>query len=90
VLDGIRRWLDQPFDLRGMLTSRYTRKADENFDVELPWVSDGYLQTLGIPLLAGRYFVAADTATSQKVAIVNESFAGTQAGNHLRRAQKGL
>jgi hypothetical protein len=68
----------------------HTRKADENFDVELSWVSDGYLQTLGIPLLAGRYFVAADTATSQNVAIVNESFAGTQAGNHLRRAQKGL
>jgi hypothetical protein len=41
----------------------------------LPWVSDGYLQTLGVPLVAGRYFDPGDTATSPRVAIVNESFA---------------
>lgn len=51
-----------------VLVSGYPRKPAENFDVELPWVSDGYLQTLGIPLLAGRYFAASDTATSQEVA----------------------
>jgi predicted permease len=50
------------------------RPEEKEFDLELPWVSNGYLQTLGVPLLAGRYFNAADTATSQKVAIVNESF----------------
>ncbi|HTW45023.1 MAG TPA: ABC transporter permease [Acidobacteriaceae bacterium] len=44
-------------------------------DVELPWVSTHYLQTLEVPLLAGRYFDASDTPTSQRVAIVNESFA---------------
>ena len=55
--------------------SGYTPKPDEEFDVELPWVSDGYLQTLGVPLIAGRYFNASDTATATKVAIVNESFA---------------
>ena len=38
-------------------------------------MSDGYLQTLGVPLIAGRYFNAGDTATSQRVAVVNESFA---------------
>ena len=52
-----------------------TPKPDEEFDVELPWVSNGYLQTLGVPLVAGRYFNASDTATSQRVAMVNESFA---------------
>jgi putative ABC transport system permease protein len=52
-----------------------TPKPDQGFTVELPWVSDGYLQTLGVPLVAGRYFNAGDTATSQRVAIVNESFA---------------
>jgi predicted permease len=52
-----------------------TPKPDEEFDVELPWVSDGYLQTLGVPLVMGRYFNAGDTATSPRVAIVNESFA---------------
>ncbi len=68
-------------DLRGddrqgdVAVSGYTPKPDEEFDVEVPWVSDGYLQALGVPLVAGRYFTAGDTATSQKVAIVNESFA---------------
>jgi putative ABC transport system permease protein len=50
-------------------------KPDEEFDVELPWVSNGYLQTLGVPLVVGRVFNASDTATSQRVAVVNESFA---------------
>ena len=53
----------------------YTPPPNEDFDVELPWVSDSYLQTLGVPLLVGRYFNAGDTATSTKVAIVNEIFA---------------
>jgi predicted permease len=52
-----------------------THPTDPEFDVELPWISDGYLQTLGVPLEAGRFFNASDTATSQKVAIVNQSFA---------------
>jgi hypothetical protein len=35
----------------------------------------GFFHTLGIPLLAGREFTAADGAGSSKVAIVNEAFA---------------
>jgi predicted permease len=58
-----------------VLVSGYTPKPDEEFDVELPAVSNGYLQALGVPLVTGRNFAASDTATSQKVAIVNESFA---------------
>jgi predicted permease len=38
-------------------------------------VTPGYFQTLSIPLLSGRDFDQGDTATSPKVAIVNESFA---------------
>ncbi|HET6220062.1 MAG TPA: ABC transporter permease [Acidobacteriaceae bacterium] len=49
--------------------------ADEDYNVELPWVSDHYLQTLGIPLVAGRYFSPADSPTAAKVMIVNETFA---------------
>jgi predicted permease len=52
-----------------------------DYDVELPWVSDHYLQTLGIPLIAGRYFSPADSATATKVAIVNETFARHYFGN---------
>src|SRR5262249_35880936 len=53
----------------------YPPKRDEQFDAELPSVSNAYLQTLGIPLVAGRLFNESDTATSQHVAVVNESFA---------------
>ena len=75
--------------------SGYTPKPDENFDVELPWVSDDYLRTLHVPLLVGRYFNAGDTATSEKVAVVNESFVkhffGSPAaalGHHVSRPDR--
>ncbi len=38
------------------------------------WVSPGYFQTMGIPVLAGRDFDERDTRTSPKVAVVNETF----------------
>lgn len=38
------------------------------------WVSPGYLQTMDIPLLAGRDFEDRDTAKSPRVAIVNQAF----------------
>jgi len=78
-----------------VLVSGYTSKPDEEFDVELPWVSNGYLQTLGVPLLAGRLFDGHDTAASGRVAIVNESFAkhffgsiGAALGHHVSRPQQ--
>lgn len=74
-----------------------TKPEDREFDVELPWVSDGYLQTLGIPLVAGRLFNSSDTKTAQKVAIINESlakhyFANPQAalGHHTGRPDRPL
>jgi len=38
------------------------------------YVSPGYFSTLGIPLRAGRDFLDADTATSRRIAIVNDTF----------------
>jgi predicted permease len=38
-------------------------------------IGAGYFRTLGIPLIAGREFGTADSATSQKVAVINEAFA---------------
>lgn len=38
------------------------------------WVSPGYFQTMGIPLLSGRMFANTDTANSPRVAIVNQTF----------------
>jgi predicted permease len=40
----------------------------------LDYISPGYFRTMEIPLFAGRDFNGNDTATSPKVAIVNESF----------------
>jgi predicted permease len=53
----------------------YKRGEDENTDVDTNPVGPNYLATLGIPLKRGREFNEADTATSQKVAIINESMA---------------
>ena len=52
----------------------HPRPEEKEFEIEFPWVSNNYLQTLGVPLVGGRYFTSADTATSMKVAIVNETF----------------
>jgi len=38
-------------------------------------VDSGYMNTLGPPLVAGRYFTASDRADSPRVAVVNEAFA---------------
>jgi predicted permease len=38
-------------------------------------IGPGYFRTMGIPLIAGREFTAADTLKAPKVAIVNEQFA---------------
>jgi predicted permease len=38
------------------------------------WVAPGYFDTMGIPLLAGRRFRENDTATSERVAVVNQTF----------------
>jgi predicted permease len=38
-------------------------------------VSPGYFRTLGIPLLAGREFTAADVAGAPKAVVINEAFA---------------
>ena len=53
----------------------YSEKPDENMDVEEPGVSADYFSTLQMQLLAGRAFTEQDAAGSQKVAVVNESFA---------------
>ena len=51
----------------------------------------GYFETLGVPLLAGRLFSAADSSTSSPVAIVNASFArrfwptGSAIGKRLKQ-----
>jgi predicted permease len=58
-------------------------------------VSPGYFRTLGVPLMSGREFTAADVEKSPKVAIVNEAFTkkfnlGRDAvGKHMAQGDKG-
>jgi len=62
----------------------------ENFNSTMDTVDEGYFQTIGIPILRGRGFLASDTAGAPRVAIVNEQFAkhywpGEDAvGKHIR------
>jgi predicted permease len=50
-------------------------KPGENTLAYVDVVSPGYFKTLGIHLISGRTFRESDTANSQKVAVVSESFA---------------
>lgn len=59
-------------------------------DSKFTWVSPGYFQTMGIPLIAGRGFDQNDTKASQRVAVVNQAFVrrfiggGDSTGKSLR------
>lgn len=39
-----------------------------------PWISPGFFEALGVPLIAGRGFTAADVAAGGEVAVVNQAF----------------
>ncbi|MGB8259918.1 MAG: ABC transporter permease [Terracidiphilus sp.] len=47
----------------------------ENLSVRMEQVGNGFFQTMGVPLRAGRGFGPRDTVTSPKVAIINERLA---------------
>jgi predicted permease len=66
-------------------------EVDRGTSVAGTWVDEHYFSTLGIPLLRGRNFTAADKPDAPRVAIVTESFVrryfpGTDGlGRHFRR-----
>ncbi len=47
----------------------------ENFSSLMDTVDEGYFETMGIPILHGRGFLASDTAEAPRVAVVNDRFA---------------
>ena len=53
----------------------YVPRPHESMDMDFNYVSPNYLQTMQIPLVAGREFVLSDTDKSQPVGIVNQEFA---------------
>ena len=62
----------------------------ENFTSTMDTVDEGFFETMGIPIVRGRGFLASDTADAPRVAVVNEQFAkhywpGADAvGKHIR------
>src|SRR5580698_1483822 len=64
------------------------KNSNDNININHNVVGVGYLDTMQIPLLAGRNFSPADTKTSQPVAIISEHTAralfplGNALGNH--------
>ena len=53
----------------------FVPRSRQDLAVKLNWVGSRYFDTMGIPVLAGREFTAADGLNSQKVAVVSESMA---------------
>lgn len=53
----------------------YKAAEGEDMQVEQPWVTPEYFTTMGVPLLAGRFFRADEPSGDHNVAIVNNSFA---------------
>jgi macrolide transport system ATP-binding/permease protein len=62
----------------------------ENLNSTMDTVDEGYFETMGIPILRGRGFLASDSADASRVAIVNEQFAkhywprADAVGKHIR------
>ena len=50
-------------------------KGRESIPVDMDVAADGYFRTLRVELVRGRAFLQSDTASSAKVAVVNEQFA---------------
>jgi predicted permease len=51
------------------------KSSDHAGAEDVNMVGDTFFQTMGIPIVAGRSFAAQDTASSQKVAIINQALA---------------
>jgi predicted permease len=52
----------------------YVPQANESMETQVAMVSPKYLETLQIPILKGRDFTLQDTMSSQRVAIVSQTF----------------
>jgi predicted permease len=66
------------------------RGANEEANPDQEWVTPGFFSTIRVPLLAGREFSEQDTATSQRVAIVDEAFVQYYYGGDIGKALRGV
>src|SRR5262249_30845655 len=74
----------------------FQRGPDTDAESRYNEINPGYFRALGVPLISGREFTAADTQGAAKVAIVNEAFAkkfnlGRDAvGKHMAQGEAKL
>jgi predicted permease len=80
-IPGVRRasfssWspLGFSYDSETVLPEGYVARRDESMSVVDNRVGPNFLETLGIPLVAGRDIQDTDGADTQRVAVVNEAF----------------
>ena len=86
VADGL------PLDFRGRI-ARVSLQADANVaprfvSVQVTRVGDGYLNTMGIPLLRGRGFTVDDGAGAEMVTIISKTLADQLFPNARRRGHR--
>jgi len=69
--------LSLPYErvLNDQVTLSDGKEAGQQDGTDELYVTPGYFETLQMPLLAGRVITGADGATTQKVAVVNQTFA---------------
>jgi predicted permease len=60
--------------LLGASWSHVVRVDAVSRDARFTWVSSGYFETMGIPVVQGRTFTRNDTQGSPRVAVVNQAF----------------
>lgn len=68
-LVGLRRWSNE------LVIEGYAATSRDDATVYFNRISDGYFETVGIALVAGRYFDGRDSPTSPRVAIINQTMA---------------
>jgi predicted permease len=69
--------LSLPYErvLNDSITLTDGKEAGKQIQTDMLYVTPGYFATLDMPLLAGRAFMASDGPNTQRVAIVNQTFA---------------
>ena len=67
--------MENSHNVRTVIVEGYTPQQDENLSPSVTAVGPGFLETMGLPLLAGRDLREQDGAEAPKVAVVNETFA---------------
>jgi putative ABC transport system permease protein len=87
---GIARWVPVAGGSRRLFRMEgYTPRPGEDTELHYNAVSRDYFSTMQIPVIAGRPFGVTDTATTKRVAVVNELladlyFGGNAVGRSLR------